>query len=69
MNKNALRAVMAERGETYEDLAAVIGCTVSTVSDKINEKAPSGFTQKEMLAIKEHYKLTARQVDNIFFGK
>lgn len=69
MNKNELRAVMAAHGETYEDLAKVVGCTVPTLSDKINEKAPNGFNQKEMIAIKEHYKLSAKQVDLIFFGR
>ena len=68
-NKKAIRVLLAEHGDTYEDLASVIGCTVSTVSDKVNGNTKNGFTQPEMLKIKEHYNLTAKDMDRIFFGK
>ena len=68
VDKNALRAKMAEHGETYEDLAKVIGCTVPTISDKINEKTGNGFTQPEIKEIKKHYNLTPEDIDRIFFG-
>ena len=67
MNKNELRAVMVSRGDTYEDLAAAIGCTKATVSQKINGQSGAGFTQPEIAAIKNRYGLTAEQVDLIFF--
>ena len=68
MNKTALRVVMLQHGETYEDLAGVLRITAPTLSDKINEKTSRGFTQPEIAAIKEHYGLSAEQVDLIFFG-
>ena len=69
VNKKALRAMLAKEGDTYEKLAEIIGCTTSTVSDKINEKVGNGFTQPEILAIKKHYNLTPLEVDEIFFGQ
>ena len=69
MNKNALRALLAQHGDTYESLGKVIGCTTATVSDKVNERTGNGFTQPEMLAIKKHYNLTPDDIDKIFFGQ
>lgn len=68
MNKTALRVVMMQNSETYEDLAGVLGIAVPTLSDKINEKTSRGFTQPEIAAIKDHYHLSAEQIDLIFFG-
>lgn len=68
MNKTALRVVMLQNHENYKDLAGVLNISPSTLSDKINERTGSGFTQPEIVAIKEHYRLSAEQVDLIFFG-
>lgn len=67
MNKTALRVVMMQHSETYEDLAKVLGIAVPTLSDKINGKTSRGFTQPEIVTIKDHYRLSAEQVDLIFF--
>lgn len=67
MNKQALRAVMASKGEVYNDLAKVLDITTSTLSDKINERSHAGFTQNEIFKIKQHYHLSAEQIDLIFF--
>lgn len=67
MNKQALRAIMASNGEVYDDLAEVLGITTPTLSDKINERNRAGFTQNEITKIKQHYHLSAEQIDLIFF--
>ena len=67
MDKNLLRAVMTENGDNYDTLAKKLGMTVSTLSNKINEKSNNGFTQPEILKMKELYKLSALQIDRIFF--
>ncbi|MGI5825668.1 MAG: XRE family transcriptional regulator [Bacillota bacterium] len=69
MNKNALCAVMVGSGETQDDLAKIIGISLSRLNAKINGWNGAMFTQREIIVIKKHYKLTAEQVDNIFFAK
>lgn len=69
MNKNKLRAVLADNGDNYEKLAGYLGISVSTLSDKINERNSIGFTQPEMKQIKDRYRLTPEQIDNIFFDR
>ena len=67
MDKNLFRAVMTENGDNYDTLAKILGMTVSTLSNKINKKSNNGFTQPEILKMKELYKLSALQIDRIFF--
>lgn len=69
MNKNLLKSIIAKIGDNYSDLAEYLGISVSTLSKKINEKREAGFTQKEIMMIKERYSLTADDIDTIFFGK
>ena len=66
MNKQLLRAKMAENGETQSQLAAAMGIGASNLSDRINSKVP--FRQDEIAFIRNHYRLTAKEVDRIFFG-
>lgn len=68
MNKQAFRAMLAAHGDVYADVARVLHTTTSTVSDKVNEKNGIGFNQVEMTKLKEHYRLSAEQMDLIFFG-
>lgn len=67
MDKNLFRAVMTENGDNYDTLAKKLGITVSTLSNKVNEKSNNGFTQPEIIKIKEFYNLDALQIDRIFF--
>lgn len=67
LNKNKLESQMKLFGDTAGDLAKFIGITRTTFSYKINEKNTE-FTQSEIAKIKEKYNLSARQVDDIFFG-
>lgn len=66
MNKQLLKAKMAENGETQTQLAAAMGIGASNLSDRINSKVP--FRQDEIAFIRNHYHLSAQEVDRIFFG-
>ena len=49
------------------ELAKVIGITNVTLSLKISGK--SNFTADEIIKIKEHFNMTAEEVDEIFLTK
>lgn len=68
MNSNLLKAVIKKNGETQADLAAALGLSLSNLNEKINGKNAS-FRQSEIIAIKERYKLSAKDVDEIFFAE
>lgn len=69
MNKAKLRAQMVEHGDTSEKLAEFLSISVGTLSKKMNEKSAAGFTQPEIILIKERYSLSAEQINSIFFDK
>lgn len=69
MNKNLLNAQMAKHGENGKILSAALGISEVTFSLKKNEKNGAEYTQGEIMQIKTRYKLTASQVDAIFFDK
>lgn len=66
MNKNMLRSIMVLHGDTNKDLAACIGKSEQTVTNKINENGTE-FVKHEIKAIAERYNLTAEQIRLIFF--
>jgi hypothetical protein len=66
MNKDLLRSVMVLHGDTNKTLAAFLGISEQSVSNKINENGTE-FKKGEILKIKERYNLTSDQVDLIFF--
>ena len=68
MNKDLLRSVMVLHGDTNKSLAAFLGITEQSVSNKINENGTE-FKKGEIAKIKERYKLTSEQVDLIFFAE
>lgn len=68
MDKNRLRSVMVLFGDTSETLANHLGISQSAFSKKINEKSAAGFTQPEIMRIKEKYSLSGEDIDHIFFG-
>ena len=67
MNKELLRSVMALYGDTNKTLAAFIGISEQSFSNKINENGTE-FKKGEIAKIKERYHLTCDQVDRIFFA-
>lgn len=66
MNKNEFRAVMILHGDTQRSVADALGISPQTVGDKLN--GATEWTQSEIQALAERYKLDPAQVDNIFFG-
>ena len=66
MNKELLRSVMALHGDTNRSLAAFLGISEQSLSNKINENGTE-FRQGEIAQIKARYNLTSEQVDLIFF--
>lgn len=67
MNKAGLESIMKLHGDTGISLSAYLGISRTTFSAKINETNGAEFTQNEILSIKTKYKLTADEVDFIFF--
>ena len=67
MNKNLLRSVMVAHGDKNSDLAAYLGITEQSVSNKINESG-TDFKQGEIKKIAERYDLDNDQVCRIFFA-
>lgn len=67
MNKKKFLSIMALYGDTQSTLAEAIGISLSAINYKINEKG-SSFTQPEILKIKHRYKLSAEEIDEIFFS-
>lgn len=66
MNKELLRSIMVLNGDTNKTLAAFLGISEQSVSNKINENGTE-FRKSEIARIKERYNLTRDQVDLIFF--
>ena len=62
-----LASVLAAHGDTQSTLAVILGLSLSRVNAKINANRAQ-FTQTEITEIKNHYGLTANEVDNIFFA-
>lgn len=67
MIKQELKSVMVKYGDRQEDLAAYLGISERGLSDKINGKAD--FWRAEIEAIALRYKLSAEDVQRIFFAK
>ena len=68
MNKNKLTGVMREHGDTQAMLAAVLGVSLTRLNQKINGKYGAEFRQREIAAIRRRYRLSPRELDQIFFA-
>lgn len=68
INKNLLLSKMIVNGDNNSSLAYALGISPQTLSAKKNETNGACFNQKEILAIKERYKLSANEVSSIFFA-
>ena len=66
MNTELLKSIIVLNKDTQGDLAIYLGTTQGTLSFKITGK--SDFTRSEIKKIKDRYKLTAEQVNEIFFN-
>lgn len=67
MNAKLFRSVMVLHGDTNASLAAFLGITEQSVSNKINENGTE-FKQGEIAKIKSRYNLDSDMVDRIFFA-
>ena len=67
MNKNKLKAVMVENGDSQRKLAEYLGIALSTLNAKINGK-DTEFTQAEIALIKKRYNLNCEKLCEIFFN-
>lgn len=67
MNSKLLRSLMVLHGDTNASLAAYLGITENSVSNKINENGTE-FKQREISKIMRRYDLSADQVREIFFA-
>ena len=67
MNSKLLRSLMVLHGDTNASLAAYLGITENSVSNKINERGTE-FKQREISKIMRRYDLSADQVREIFFA-
>ncbi len=68
LGKRKLQAKMKEFGEKQSDLAKAIGICLSRLNAKLNHKNGAQFSLSDISAIKEHYGLSAEEVDSIFFS-
>lgn len=69
MNTNKLKAAMALNQDNGSKLSEALGISHSRFSMKLNSKDGAEFTQGEIHAIKTRYKLSADEVDDIFFAQ
>lgn len=67
MDTRKLKALLALHGDTQADLAATIGCSPTSIQNKMAGR--SDFTQPEMQKIIIKYDLSAGQVNDIFFSR
>lgn len=68
MNVQKLKAVMVEHGDNQNDLAKALGfSTAAAVSTRFTGRTP--FTQPEMETIALRYKLSAEDIQKIFFAQ
>lgn len=66
--KYLLESKMKLYQDTQAKLAEVLNISLQTFNIKINSKDGACFTQNEILALKNRYKLSADEVNEIFFA-
>lgn len=67
MNKNMYRSKMALFGDTNDSIAKYLNITPQRNSAKVNGTGGAEYTQGEIALLKKRWKLSAREVDAIFF--
>jgi hypothetical protein len=69
MNKKLYRSKMALYGDTNESIARALGISPQRNSAKVNGTHGAEYTTSEIMVLKARWKLTAKEVDSIFFAK
>lgn len=67
IDKNMLKIVMVEHGDTQSDLSEALGVSLSRLNAKLNGYKGAQFTMSEMGAIRERYNLSSEEFDLIFY--
>lgn len=67
MDKQLLRSLMTQHGDTQESLAAAMGISLSRFNAKINERAGAAFTKSEMEFMMGRYKMSSDLAMRVFF--
>ena len=68
MDKKLFRSKMALFGDTNLTLAAYLGISPQRNSAKLNQTNGAEYSQGEIKKIKTRWKLTANEIDLIFFA-
>jgi len=68
MNKQALKGLIVANDGSQKVLADAMGLSLSRFSAKLNEQGGE-FTKSEIEFIRDRYKLSRKQVMDIFFTK
>lgn len=68
MNINKLAGVMREHGDTQASLAEALGISLTRCNQKIKGYRGAEFRLREIAVIRNRYKLSPKEVDQIFFG-
>ena len=68
MNKKLYRSKMALFGDTNSTIAKVLGISPQRNSAKVNGTHGAEYTSREIAILKVRWKLTAEEVDSIFFA-
>lgn len=66
MNKNALKGLIVANDGNQQTLADAMGMSLSRLNAKINEQ-DAEFTKSDIEFIRKRYKLSRKQVMDIFF--
>ncbi len=66
MDKQALKGLIVTKDGNQENLAAAMGLSLSRLNAKINESGAE-FTKSEIEFIRDRYKLSRKQLMDIFF--
>ena len=67
MNKKEFTIMMLKNNDTRESISKLLDIAKVTLSRKINENGTE-FTRTEIEKLKDHWNLTAQDVDFIFFN-
>lgn len=68
MNEKLLKIKMLEHDDTQSSLADALGIDLCTLNYKI-KGVRAQFKQSEIQFIADRYKLSAKEIQNIFFNK
>lgn len=69
MNTNLLKSYIVRYDGTQQKLADAMGLSLSRLNAKINGTGNADFTQSEVAFIRTRYKLSNKDVCDIFFAR